>query len=102
MEMPEWIVDLSVPAMVVVGIVIVAIYWIKEVGSKKGPTPCAHVIQEPMKKLMVEFEAEQEKRLKADSKQVEALNSIVLALTSIAATNNETLRRVCDIERAIK
>lgn len=100
--MPEWVVNLSVPAMVIVGIVVVAIAWIRDVGSKKAPTPCSHALQDPMKKLMSEFQAEQEKRQKADSKQVEALNSIVLALTSIAATNNETLRRVCDIERALK
>ena len=87
--------------------------WVKSVASKRGPAPCSHVMEQPMKTLndtltkeaearRKQIEKDAEIRQKQSEKQLEALNGVVMALTTMSATNNEMLRRVCDIERVIK
>lgn len=99
---PEWAKDLSLAAIIVVGIVIVAREYINKVAAKRGPAPCSHVINEPLKELVAEFRKEQEHRRKSMEKQQEAFNGIVLTLTNLCSTTTQTLERVKDIESSLK
>ncbi len=102
MGVPEWIKELSLAVVIVLGIVIVARDYINKVASKKGPVPCSHMLNEPLKELVAEFKDEQIARRKVAEKQQEAMNGIVVALTNMCALQTETLTRVKDVERVIK
>lgn len=111
--MPEWARDLPLAAVVVVGLVIIAREYITKVAAKKGPAPCAHILNEPLKEFMAEFKADQESRRKAWEKDLDERrkeseerlktnSQMCIALTQMCSLMTETLTRVKDIEKAIK
>lgn len=109
MTVPEWFVDLSVPAMVIVGAVVVAVYYIREVASKKGPTPCSTVIMGPMRDLVEEFRESQKQQRKdqeaireAFQEQTKLANQQVITLVQMCGVMTETLTRVKDVEKSVK
>lgn len=108
--MPEWVANLSVLGVAIIGLCYVAIEYIKtnpKVQETFSPQPqCVtsiapqlHSSTLVMTELLILIREQHGYNKDVAEKQQEALQGLVLAVNSLVMLTNETLSRVKDLER---